>query len=223
MLRVLLLVLILANGLYFAWTQGLLRAYGFAPTQQSEPQRMAQQVKPEALRVLTPADFKALEEQAKAAQAPKECLVAGPFTETQAQALGHALEASLPSGAWKMEPAEIPARWIVYMGKYADAAAVTKKRGELAAMNIKAEDVAAPSLAMGLSLGAFDSQAAADSALAQFVKRGIRTARVVQERAQASGAELRLPAVTTALKQKLEEVRPQLAGQPLRSCPGSAQ
>jgi len=34
---------------------------------------------------------------------------------------------------------------------------------------------------------------------------------------------LRLPAATTALKQKLEEVRPQLAGQPLRSCPGSAQ
>jgi hypothetical protein len=223
MLRLLLLVLILANGLYFAWTQGLLRAYDFAPAQQSEPQRMAQQVKPEALRVLTPAEYKGLEDQAKAAQTPTECLVAGPFSEAQAQALGRALEDKLPNGMWKMEPADISARWIIYMGKYTEAASLAKKRGELAAMNIKADDVTAPGLAMGLSLGAFDSQAAADNALAQFTKRGIRTAKVVQERAQGTGAELKFPAVTAALKQKIEEIRPQLAGQPLRSCAASTQ
>jgi len=51
MLRLLLLALILANGLYFAWTQGLLRAYGFAPAQQSEPQCLGPNLLFQALRL----------------------------------------------------------------------------------------------------------------------------------------------------------------------------
>lgn len=53
MLRVIFLLLILVNGLYFAWSQGLLSGLGWAPVQQSEPQRLGQQIRPEALRVLT--------------------------------------------------------------------------------------------------------------------------------------------------------------------------
>ena len=53
MLRLFVLALILANGLYLAWSQGWLRAQGFAPAPQSEPQRMAQQIRPEALKILT--------------------------------------------------------------------------------------------------------------------------------------------------------------------------
>ena len=53
MLRFLVLALALINGVYFAWAQGLLQAYGFAPAQQTEPQRLGQQIKPEALRLLT--------------------------------------------------------------------------------------------------------------------------------------------------------------------------
>ena len=60
-MRLLVLFLILANGLYFAWSDGWLRAYGFAPAPQSEPQRMAQQIRPEALRVLTPSEFRRVE------------------------------------------------------------------------------------------------------------------------------------------------------------------
>ncbi len=53
MLRLIFLLLILVNGLYFAWSQGLLSGLGWAPVQQSEPQRLGQQIRPEALRVLT--------------------------------------------------------------------------------------------------------------------------------------------------------------------------
>ena len=42
MLRSLALTLVLLNGVYFAWSQGLLLAYGFGPVAQSEPQRLAQ-------------------------------------------------------------------------------------------------------------------------------------------------------------------------------------
>jgi hypothetical protein len=52
MLRVVLLLLILANGLFWAWREGWLSAIGMAPTSQREPQRQEQQVAPELVRVL---------------------------------------------------------------------------------------------------------------------------------------------------------------------------
>lgn len=218
MLRLLLLTLILANGLYFAWTQGLLRAYGFAPAQQSEPQRLGQQVRPEALSVMTPTERKRLEEQAKAVSTPSQCLLAGPFTAAQAEALRRALAASLPEESWQINEVQIPERWIIYMGKYADAAAMEKKRSELSALKVTVEVVRTPGLELGLSLGSFSGKESAEGALAQMGTRGIRTARVVQERGPSVASELRLPTATEAVRARLEEIKPQLEGLPLRSC-----
>ena len=53
MLRALVLALLLANAGYLAWTRGLLAGYGFAPAAQSEPQRLTQQIRPEAMQLLT--------------------------------------------------------------------------------------------------------------------------------------------------------------------------
>ena len=52
MLRWAVILLVLANAGYFAWTQGYLDGLGMAPVNQREPQRLAQQVKPETLRLL---------------------------------------------------------------------------------------------------------------------------------------------------------------------------
>ncbi len=52
MLRWAVIVLVLANAGYFAWTQGYLGGLGLAPIEQREPQRLAQQLRPEALRLL---------------------------------------------------------------------------------------------------------------------------------------------------------------------------
>ena len=52
MLRLAVIVLLLANAGYYAWSQGLLRPLGYAPQEQSEPQRMNQQIRPETLQIL---------------------------------------------------------------------------------------------------------------------------------------------------------------------------
>ena len=52
MLRLLVLALLLANIGYFVWSQGLLAAYGLAPARQAEPERLAQQIRPEAMQLL---------------------------------------------------------------------------------------------------------------------------------------------------------------------------
>ena len=50
------LALLLANAGYFAWAQGLLADYGFAPLTQAEPQRLTQQIRPEAMQLLNTAE-----------------------------------------------------------------------------------------------------------------------------------------------------------------------
>jgi hypothetical protein len=219
MLRLFVLLLVLANGVYFAWSEGLLRAAGYGPAQQQEPQRLVQQIKPEAVRLLTSQEFKKAQTQAQADLAPKECLQAGPFDDEQTTVLRRALEASLAPDTWQLETVVIPARWIVYMGKFASADGLAKKRDELAVMHLVPQIVNSPGLEMGLSLGAFDSQAGATAELAKLNLRGIRTARVVQDQAQLQQTVLKFAAVGPELKSKLNDITPALAGKPLKTCP----
>ena len=60
MLRLVLLALLLANAGMLAWSQGWLASYGLAPVAQAEPQRLAQQLRPEAMRLLSPAEARQL-------------------------------------------------------------------------------------------------------------------------------------------------------------------
>ncbi len=193
MLRLIVLLLLLANGVYFAWSQNFLRAYGFAPVSPNEPHRMEQQIKPEAIQLLSAGDLKTVEAQVQAESAPKECLQAGPFDDGQATALRKVLDATLPSGSWELNSRNEPARWIVYMGKYANTELQAKKRAELAGMGIKSETVGSEELQPGLVLAAFDSEAAAKAELARLTPKGIRTAKVVQEREAETFHQLKLP------------------------------
>ena len=218
MLRLLALALLLANGVYFAWGNGLLLAYGFGPTQQSEPQRVTQQIAPAAMRLLSAKEFQQIEEQIKTDQAPKECLQAGPFDAAQTAALRQTLGEALPANAWSLEELQIPARWIVYMGKYASNEALAKKRTEIMAMNLQAERLDNPALEPGLSLGGFDTKADADAALARLSARGLHTARVLQEHAESTAFQLKLPVVDAALKSKLNDIRAALGSKTLHAC-----
>lgn len=63
------------------------------------------------------------------------------------------------------------------MGKFANAEGLAKKREELA-MRLVPQGLNNADLEIGLSLGGFDSQSAAQAELARLSLRGIRTARV---------------------------------------------
>lgn len=218
MLRLIVLALLLLNGVYFAWSQGLLHAYGFAPAQQTEPQRLAQQIRPEALRLLTPDEARRAESVTQLPLKPPECLQAGLFDDQQSAFLRRTLEPVLPAGSWLMDTAAEPARWIVYMGKYPNAEALVKKRSELASLNLRFEPLTNPALEPGLSLGGFDTQGAAHAELASLNRRGVRTARVVQERPEVRGSRLKIPAADETLRARLDEFKTALAGKPLRPC-----
>jgi hypothetical protein len=218
MLRLALLALILANAAYFAWSQGLLAAWGFAPAQQSEPHRLAQQIKPQTLTLLPREEAMRIEANGVGFNGkPAECLQAGVFEEAQVPTLRQAL-AAWPAGSWGLEPAVEPARWIVYMGKYLTAENVARKKGELRQIGISFETLSNPSLEPGLSLGGYATQAAAAQQLEILSERGVRTAKVVQERPEVRGQQLKLPVVDDVLRPRLEDLRPVLGGKNLRPC-----
>ena len=226
MLRLLILLLLLANVGYFAWSHGVLAAYGFAPAVQSEPQRMAQQLRPEAMRILTTTEARKLKSMPDATSASSveqsavvaQCLQAGVFNDEQTAALRTRLQNALPTGSWAFESSVEPARWMIYMGKYTSADALVKKKGELRQRNISFEPLNNPALEPGLSLGNFSSQLDADTELARIAKRGVKTARVIQAQTELRGQKLKLAAVTPAMRAQLEALKPQLAGKTLQAC-----
>ena len=244
MLRLLVLLLLLANAGYFAWSHGTLAPYGFAPAAQSEPQRLAQQVRPEALRILTPLEARQLESQTGPASgsqpvptlapepaaassaatstltalAAAQCLQAGLFNDVQTAALRTLLQSSLPTGSWAFESSVEPARWIIYMGKYASADLLAKKRNELRQRNVSFQSLNNPALEPGLSLGNFSAQLDAQTELERIARLGVKTARVIQAQPEVRGQKLKLAAVTADLRAQLEALKPQLLGRTLQTC-----
>jgi hypothetical protein len=224
LVRTTVLALVAANALYFAWSHELLAPLGLRPDTSREPQRLAQQIKPEALRVAqTASDAPAAtaeappptEPEAPAAVATPSCVHAGPFNVAQAEALRQTLTAAqLPPGAWALDNVGTPTRWIVYMGKYTDPEVLDKKRAELRAMRVETAPIGQAALAPGLSLGVFTSSAGAYEQLAQLTRRGVRTARVVPEQPEHAALQLRLPAADDALR---AQVQP-LIDKPLIPC-----
>ncbi|MEH3085080.1 MAG: SPOR domain-containing protein [Xylophilus ampelinus] len=238
-LRLLVLALLLANAGYAAWARGMLAAWGLAPAVQREPQRLARQVDPAAMRIAAPGTASAVPAAGAADGAPglpgdgaaagtvaappadgapAECLQAGMFDEPLAEAVRLRAEALLPAGGWQLERVAQPARWIVYMGRYADAAQLNRKRAELRARGVSFGPPSDPALEPGLSLGAFASQEAARQALAAFGTQGVRTARVVEERPAREGRLLRLPVVDAVVRAQLPALSAALGAQALRPC-----
>jgi hypothetical protein len=216
MLRLIVLLLLLANAAFFAWSQGLLLAWGLGPTQQAEPQRVQQQVRPETVRILPLGELRQVEAVAAQGPRPAECLQSAVLDASQVTPLRNVL-ATWPTGSWSLEPVTEPARWIIYMGKYAGVEQVALKRAQLRQLGVSFE-APAPELEPGLSLGSFPTEAAANAQLAALADKGVRTARVLQERPEHTGQRLLLPAVDDTLRPRLDEIRFALATKPLRPC-----
>ncbi len=115
MLRALVIGLLLANALFFAWARGWLAPSLPAPRQgESEPARLAAQVRPEGLLVMAPSAAAAAVSAARAAS--RNCLEAGPYAEADMAAVQAALaQAGLPAGSWApadMAPGQAPGQWL---------------------------------------------------------------------------------------------------------------
>ncbi len=104
MLRALLVLLVIANLVFFAFSRGSLdgiaglRAFG-----DREPERLANQVRPQTIRLLT---VGAAASGAAPIDAGVPCYETPTFTAGEAAAVEAALAANLPAGSWVDNPGE---------------------------------------------------------------------------------------------------------------------
>lgn len=229
MLRFALLVLLVANAGYLAWSQGWMATLGWTPEVQTEPYRLKQQVRPDVLSVVptppaaatpppTASSNSATEPDEEILPEITVCLQSENMDEAQSKKLQQVLQQSdLPSTSWEMQSSAISGRWMVYLGKFPNETALEKRRAELRTRKI-GYDRAGGSLEPGLSLGRFSSEDAATRELGQMLNQGVRGARVVQERAPQTLYALRLSHATAAQRSILQRLQPSMGGKALRAC-----
>jgi hypothetical protein len=111
------------------------------------------------------------------------CLESGPLDAAEWNSLASALaSAGVPVDAISERDQHRAARWMIYMGRFADAVTWQHKADQLRRMGINFERVSTPAaLDPGLSLGSFANAKDADGRLADLGRRGVHTARVVEE------------------------------------------
>jgi hypothetical protein len=236
MLRFLLVLLLLANGLFYAWSNDYLSAWGLPAYTQRESFRLNEQIEPQrvvvsplpqthvalvATKTLDASSSHTLTASVPATK-PTLCLTAGVFDDSQSQAIKQVFNTQLSKLRWRFEATTTPARWIVYMGKYPNNNARELKKAELNQIKVSYETLSESKLEPGLSLGNHASQAAANQALQSLAKKGVRTARVLQESPEQQGQTLIIPAVDSTELDNVNAVyaalSTQLSGKVLQAC-----
>lgn len=210
MLRWLAGLLLFANLAFWALTQApVAAALGLSGEQGRDPARLTRQVHPEKVKVLLNAP-----QAAALPAATLACLESGPLDEEQARAAtAELLRAGIPPGAWVDMRRELPVRWLVYMGRFADREQMRRKGLELQRMSLAFEEApASSSLAPSLVLGEFDTQDAAEARLAQLRARGVRTAKVGESPGAGAEHRLRVDRLPEERRDRLQALRPTAAG-----------
>ncbi len=157
-----------------------------------------------------------------------KCLQAGMFNELQSEKIKSTLHAifslsdsSAQQPTWRLDAFKQQARWIVYLGPYENVNDLILKKAQLNKIKVPFETPLNPELSAGLSVGAFINETQAQTAMqTSLYKKGIRTAKVVQEFPPRMGYTLVFPAVDVATSTQLNtpQVRAVLSGKPLLAC-----
>lgn len=232
--RTLLVVLLAANVLFFAWAQGWLGDAWPPPGQsQREPERITTQVRPDHFVLLGPeAAARAAASASRAAtlesgtastpaasaagglaeaEAATACLEAGPFTADQLTAANRALtRLGVDVATFADVPVAAPG-WMVFAGRFADTAARRTRLQAWQRQGVPTPDLldAPRDLAPGLVFSRHATRADADAALATLASRHppvVSVARVVAAPAAAARlSRLRVAAASPALALRLNE------------------
>ena len=224
-MRLLVVLLLLANALLLALNLGVLDPLLGKTAGDHEPERLARQVNPEWLSVLPPAAASAALAAAAVAQSAAQvasaaaasaadlaCVVAGPFAGPDTDLAERQFASlALPANVGQLERGARGGSYLVYMGRYSDEASLQRKMEELKRLHIDAEPLrgstgVSQDLQPGLVLGRAENVAQANVALTDLQQHGVRTARVLTLRAATPLLVLRLPAADATLRERLRNL-----------------
>ncbi len=178
-MRTVLVLLLLANLTLFAYT----RLDGGSG---GEAVRLAEQVQPDKIRLLTPQEVAALG-PAKVAALADVCVEWGPFSETdRARALAD-LEPLAIGKLTTQRRVDVAGAWSAALAPYSNRAAAERRAGELRAQNLR--DVAvgeSPGGKFVVLIGAFRTEDAAKTYASELARLGVAIPTTAQRTAPVS-------------------------------------
>ncbi|MCF8177583.1 MAG: hypothetical protein K9J74_03665 [Sulfuritalea sp.] len=188
--RLLALLLVFANLIFYAWTQGYLGTFD----ENREPQRLVQQLQADKLHIVR------MDQKSVAARDEMACHVVSGLSLGDAEALKRAVE---PLGAEAtLLPLAEPPVYLVLIEELANKAAADKKAAELKRFGV--DEFTIVELESGkqeIVLGSFGAEIAAAKFLDTLEKRRIKSAQLVRRDVPALKARVETRARASVLKQ----------------------
>ena len=213
-LRNFLILLLLLNAGFLAWSQGGFADLGWPAANDREPAYIQQQVRPEMLSLQADVRTRKIAK----INNPTRCLTTSVFALPAAKKLAAQAQEVLPAGSWTMQDINTPGQWMIYMGRYPDSEAVERKKIELRRLRISSDLPVPASYQPGISLGAFNNYEQAQEAQKQVIAKGARSARLVTEIEPVLGQQLRIEQADSKLEELLQKLRPAMNGQSFQPC-----
>lgn len=188
--RLLALLLVFANLIFYAWTQGYLGTFD----ENHEPQRLGQQLQADKLRIVS------VDQKSVTARDEMACRVISGLSLSDAEALKRVVE---PLGAEaNVLPLAEPPVYLVLIEELANKAAADKKAAELKRFGV--DEFTVVGLDSGkqeIVLGRFGEEIAAAKFLDQLEKRRIKSAQLVRRDVAAVKARVETRAKASVLQQ----------------------
>jgi cell division protein FtsN len=207
------LLLLLVNLALLAWQQGV---FGRLPDGGREPGRIARQLEPERIRVLSEKEVQQLREKARQNQAApaaagaestgaNACVEFGDFTAADAARVLARLAPLNLGERIASRTVELPGWYMVYVPPYKTRAEADRAAAELRALGVKELQIIGEDspLRFGIALGSFRDPELAAKHRADLQKRGVKGVRVSETPSPATGTRLRITGVDAALAREL--------------------
>lgn len=211
MMRVVVLVLLAVNALFFVWSRGWLDAVTGLPADGGrEPQRVAAQQHPERIQPLAAS--------AAVALAQRTCLELGPLEGDAALAAAQAALKTAGAEA-QVRTSEQPGVWVVATIKLADPDFRARKEATYKQLRLSFEPLEGlPAEQPAFVLGRHASAAEAAAGIAALERRGLKGLRVLQLKAPLTRHTLVVPQADGLLAAKLKAAKDPALATGFKAC-----
>lgn len=225
-MKLLLLVLVAANLALYAWQQG---AFGL-PDAGREPERIARQIAPERIRVVTQQEMQRLKQEGSQARKSEPqaafdgaaCLEFGDFNNADSSRVLARLDKLALGERMSSRPVDTAGWYMVYIPPFKTRAEVEKRAEDLRQAGVKDLLVVADNSPMrfGIALGSFRDQDLAKNHADDLTRRGIKGVRVADRASAATAVRFRVRDVDPPLAQQLNTLARDFPQGRLSPCAG---
>jgi len=212
-MRLVFLLLVFANALFFAWSRYV------APEEASVDRApLDRQIEPEKLPIIAPPTVST--STPKAAAALAACVEWGSFSPTELDLAQKALEPLALGTRLTERREEETAGWWIFIPPQGNRQAALRKAAELKALGVEEFFIVQEESALrwAVSLGVFRGEGAAHARLSTLRERGVRSAQVGPREASVVKVWLQIRDVTPDEQGRLKPLAESSTGSVLRTC-----